>query len=191
LVIATGLLGASADAAVDPIYREFTQRVRSSGVFEIPMASGGNQKFEYQFAQGAPRTSEPTTTDIYLDTTGDLFVRRFFDKIYLKDGSSIVLNGERIPLTCVVIDGRDNRFSGKDSVLIPDFVLRVYLVANDYTCTGPINPQWPQSSGRRETWETYLYFEVRDPTIMLPAEIKLRYRWNEFPAIVSDAGGAF
>ena len=84
--------------------------------------------------------------------------------------------------------GHDNRFTGKTGPLIPDFVIEVYLVANDYTCTGPINPQWPVSSPKKETWDTYVYYEIRDPTIMLPTEIKVNYRWEEYKALPIDRG---
>ena len=62
--------------------------------------------------------------------------------------------------------------------------MRVYLVANDYSCTGPINPGWPDNGGKEETWDTYVYFEIRDPTIMLPVEAHLRYRWNEYKSVL-------
>ncbi len=97
--------------------------------------------------------------------------------------------GERkLPLTCVFIHGQDHRFSGKDDPLFPDLLLKVYLVANDFSCTGPLNPGWPSNGGKMETWHTYLYYEVRDPTIMLPVEIKLRDFWNEYSAILFEKG---
>ena len=121
-------------------------------------------------------------SDFFIDPLGSFWIRNFWDKVFVTDDSNLVLNGETIPITCIFINGQDNRFSGKDTPLIPDFFMQVYLVANDYTCTGPINPNWPLASGKKETWDTYVYYEIRDPTIMLPTEIKIRYRWEEYKA---------
>jgi hypothetical protein len=153
------------------------------------MPSGGNLSYGYSFRTGTPKQAEPLISDLTIDFSQRTFYRSFWDKVFSQDGSTITVGGEQLPLTCVFISGQDNRFSGKDTPLLPDFVLKVYLVANDFSCTGPINPNWPLTSTRKETWETYLYYEIRDPTIMLPTEIKLRYRWNEFTSFLVDAGG--
>jgi hypothetical protein len=112
------------------------------------------------------------------------FYRTFYDRIFLKDGSKINVGDDFLPLTCIFIKGQDNRYSGNTSPLFPKIVLKVYLVANDFSCIGPINPGYPDNGGKEETWDTYLNFEIRDPTIMLPVESLFRYRWNEFKAIL-------
>lgn len=168
-------------------YRALTLKVRSSGMFRVPVPGTSDQSFSYELKFGLPIFDQPIISDFYLGPDNSQFVRNFWDKVLVLDGSTLKLGNDEVPLTCVFIEGQDNRFSKKDTPLIPDFLLRVYLVANDYTCLGPINPGWP-SVGKKESWDTYLYFEIRDPTIMLPTEVKLRYRWNELPATVIDGG---
>jgi hypothetical protein len=180
------LAHADAPSIVDSatLYRDLSLKVRQQGSFRVPMPSNGDLSFSYQLKFGNARFAQPLINDFLLDAGATKFIRNFWDKIFLQDGSVLNVGGESVPLTCVFVRGQDNRFSQKDTPLIPDFVLRVYLVANDYTCTGPINPGWPTNGQRKETWDTYVYFEVRDPTIMLPTEAKIRYRWTELPAFV-------
>jgi hypothetical protein len=170
------------------LYRQLTLAIRTSGNFQVPMPARGGLDFSYELQFAAPKFAQPLIGDFYLNAGTDKFVREFWDKVLLKDGSFLSVDGQQIPLTCVFIRGQDNRFSGKDTPLTPDFILKVYLVANDFTCTGPINPGWPANGGKKETWDTYFYFEIRDPTIMLPTEGKIRYRWSEFPAILVNPG---
>jgi hypothetical protein len=103
----------------------------------------------------------------------------------LKDGSVLKLGDEQLPLTCIHVSGQDNRFSGKKTPLIPDLIFKIIFVANDFSCSGPITPGWPESGGRKEAWSTYLFYVVKDPTIMLPVDAKIRYRWNEFEAVLA------
>lgn len=179
----------AAETATSISYRDLTLKLRTSGSFRVPMPSNGDLAFSYEVKFGAPRFSEPITYDFSLGPDKDKFYRHFWDKVFFLDGSYLLVGGEKVPLTCVFISGQDNRFTKKDTPLIPDFVLKVYLVANDYTCTGPVNPAWPANSKKKEMWDTYVYYEIRDPTIMLPADAKIRYRWAEFPAILVDGGG--
>lgn len=176
--------------ADDPaaLYRSLTLRVRPQASFQVPMPNGADMPFSYELKFGAPILAQPLFSDFFTSPDAPQYVRDFWDKISLQDGSNLKLGNDSVPLTCIFIRGDDNRFAHKDTPLIPDFLLRVYLVANDFTCTGPINPGWPGNGGRKETWDTYLYFEVRDPTIMLPTEIKIRDRWNELPAIFLNQG---
>ena len=170
------------------IYRDFTNQIRSSSVFSIAMPGNDNAQFSYAFQMGAPIFHDPIAYDFYMDPDDKNKIRHFWDKVSLKDGSAITIGSRSIPLTCIYISGEDNRFSGKTTPLLPDYVLKVYLVANDFTCTGPINPGWPGNGQKEEAWDTYIYFEVRDPTIMLPTETKLRYRWNDYQAFLVDQG---
>lgn len=167
-------------------YRDLTLQVRQKGSFKIFLPE---TLVKYEFEWGEPALQEPAIANFRFDTGTENFYRVFIDRIFLKRGASFLFIGERkLPLTCIFIKGHDNRFSGKDTPLVPDLLLEVYLVANDSSCTGPLNPGWPFSGGRPETWHTYLYYEVKDPTIMLPVEIKLRDFWNEHSAILFDGG---
>jgi len=164
-------------------YRDLTLQIRSDATFKVPFI-GGDQDFDYKFEMGAPIYPKPIVVDTPSVTNSKKFYRTFWDRIFVKDGSRIVLNGQEIPLTCIFVSGQDNRFSGFSDPRFPEFIMKVYLVANDYTCTGPLNPGFPQNGGKEQAWDTYLYYEIRDPTIMLPTEIKIRYRWNEFNAVL-------
>jgi hypothetical protein len=161
-------------------YRDMILQIRDQGSFRVPMPNG-DLPFSYKFEWSDPIYQLPVVNDTSVDMDHPkLFWREFWDRIGLKDGSYALINGEQVPLTCVVVQGQDNRYAGRASPLIPEFILTVYLVANDYTCQGPIRPGWPQTGGRKENWDTYIKYEVRDPTIMLPVDPLLRYRWSEF-----------
>lgn len=172
----------------DPaFYRQMVLRVRAEGSFKVPMPSG-SMPFDYKFEFGDPIYKEPMTSDLAYDVNqpnGPNVIRLFWDRIWLKDGSYATIEGEQVPLTCIFVSGQDNRYTGAPiSPLFPEFVVKVYLVANDIGCQGPIRPGWPKTGGKKENWDTYIHYEVRDPTIMLPVDTILRYRWNEFPAIL-------
>ena len=171
-----------------PFYRDLSLRVRPEGAFQIPLPGNTLLEFNYHFAMGSPIYKNAIIQDMQLTHSANFF-RMFWDRLSFQDGSYLQFGNEKVPLTCMFIVGQDNRFMGPKNPLMPDTILKVYLVANDYSCTGPINPGWPSNGAKKETWDTYLYFEVRDPTIMLPTEVKVRYRWNEFQAILTDAGG--
>ena len=184
----------NSEAAEPPnadFYRAFSLKVRSTGSFKIPIPFPVPLEYKYSLELDQPllpQFARPMMSDLPLYFGSDKFFRSFWDKIILKDGSYIELSGEKVPLTCVFISGQDNRFNGQSSPTFPAFLIRVYLVANDYSCTGPVNPNWPASGTRRENWDTFLYYEIRDPTIMLPTEVKLRYRWAEYPSVLLDGG---
>jgi hypothetical protein len=170
-------------------YRAMIMRLRSDAKFK--MATPDHfAYFNYHFEFGEPIQQETLVSDAHLNMDNPkLFDRLFWDRIALKDGSYIeVHEGEKIPLTCVFVSGQDNRFNGQKSPVIPDFILKVYLVANDYACQGPIHPGWPSTGGKKEAWDTYVYYEVRDPTIMLPQDSHLRLIWSEFPSIFVQEG---
>lgn len=164
-------------------YRNLTLNIRNSAQFKVPTV-GQDQTYSYELNFADPVYQTPIVGDISFGTDPSKFYRSFFDRIMLKDGSHILINGEELPLTCVFINGQDNRFSGNNDPRFPQFIMKVYLVANDYSCVGPINPGFPSNGGKEEAWDTYIYFEVRDPTIMLPVESKIRYRWNELHSIL-------
>ena len=184
IVLLIFAIALQAGASEQPaFYRKFTEKVRSEGVFKIPMPANGDLQFNYKFMWDTPIYKEPRLADVPVAAGASEFFRSFWDRIAVKDGSVLKLGDEEIPVTCIYISGQDNRYS-KTSTLFPDYVIRVYIVANDFSCVGPINPGWPQNGGKKEMWDTYLYYEVRDPTIMLPTEVHLRYRWNEFKAVL-------
>ncbi len=175
---------AEADGVDLQKYRDLVMTVRSSGDFSIPMPDGTQVKFSYQLDKASPVLASPVFSQLSLTPGSDQLYTSFWDKIWLKDGSVLISGDDKIPLTCIYVAGQDNRGISPRSPLFPDFILRVYLVANDFTCTGPVNPGWPSNGGRRTTWDTYLYYEVKDPTIMLPTDTKLMFRRNEFEAVL-------
>ena len=167
-------------------YRDLTLKVRNRAEFSIPFP-GVQSSITYSFELDQPLYDEPMLSDFHFnDEPG--FTRSFWDRILLKDGSHMLVNGEKIPLTCIFISGQDNRFGRELSPLYPEFIIEVFLVANDYSCQGPLKPGWPDTGGKPESWGTYLYYEIRDPTIMLPTDAKLRYMWNEYNIVLVDRG---
>lgn len=165
------------------LYRDLTLKIRNSAEFKVPMI-GLDQTYSYQLEFADPIYKTPIVGDLPLSNEPTKFYRQFWDRVMLKDGSHALINGEEIPLTCIFISGQDNRNSGNTDPRFPQFIMKVYLVANDYSCVGPINPGFPTTGGKEEAWDTYLYFEIKDPTIMLPVESKIRYRWNEFHSVL-------
>lgn len=175
----------------EPFYRNLTLNIRPQGEFSIPFP-GVKSSISYSVQFGQPVYDKPMLSDIPWGSGNNskYFYRSFWDRILFKDGSHLLINGEKLPLTCVFVSGQDNRFSKEDrySPALPEFVLKIYLVANDFSCQGPLKPGWPATGGREENWDTYLYFEIKDPTIMLPVDAKLRYRWNEYDVVLVDKG---
>ncbi len=187
LSIVIGIVATNVSAQELKDYREFTLAVRDTLTLGIPSTMGGTVTVEAKLILGEPAIPTPAVFDFPLADESK-FIRNFVDRIYLNDGSYLKIQGEEIPLTCIFLHGQDNRYSGKDDPLAPDFVLRVTIPANDYSCVGPINPGWPRTSERRELWDTSLSYVVRDPTIMLPADITVQYRRNIFAAYLMDLG---
>jgi len=173
--------GAWASTPDETVYRQLALNVRKEANFKVPLPNGQNLMFSYAMQIGKAMWLDPISYTFPLDFENKKFYRHFWDKIFLEDGSAIKIGNENVPLTCLYLEGQDNR-SSKDTPLTPDFVLKIYLVANDFPCTGPVNPGWPANGGKKEIWDTYIYYEIRDPTIMLPMEIKIRHRWVEFSA---------
>ena len=180
-------LSASAQSLISSppsYYRELTLNIRTQSAFKVPMPDGKDMPYEVKLILGEPIYREPIVRDIPLSSKPGKFMRSFWDRIWLKDGSAMQINNEQVPLTCIYISGQDNRYSGDNAPTIPQLLLKVYLVANDYSCQGPIRPGWPESGGKKENWDTYAFYEIRDPTIMLPVESKIRFRWNELTSIL-------
>lgn len=168
-------------------YRDLTYKIRSKVEFEIPFP-GLKSTVNYFLTWDTPAYEIPMIGRFHYDNDTH-FYTTFYDRIFTKSGSYIEINGEKLPLTCVFVDGLDNRFAGGDPTpLLPNLVLKIYLVANDFSCQGPIKPGWPDTGGKEENWDTYIYYEISDPTIMLPTEAKIRYRWNETHMVLVDRG---
>lgn len=157
-------------------YRSLIMRVRTEGEFKVAMPDRGDLVFKYKMQLDEPKYAETIVTPIW-------GYYEFWDKIFLKEGSYIELGGEQIPLTCIHVAGRDLGLD-KNKPEIPQYMIRFFFVANDWTCTGPINPNYPKFSTRKDAWDTYLHYDVKDETIMLPTEPGLRYRWNEYEAVL-------
>ncbi len=164
-------------------YRELVLQIRKTGDFELAVPTAEKTAISYSFEWQDPLPEIEEPIDFPIEAASDKFYRIFFDRLLFKDGSYLSIGDEKLPLTCLFVEGQDNRYSGKDTPLIPDLILKIYLVANDFSCTGPLNPGWPGNGMRKESWDTFLYYEVRDPTIMLPVEPMLVYRRNEFAMV--------
>lgn len=188
LLILSTLPGHAGEVQLDKdlqYYRDLTLSIRKETFFKIALPNGADTFFSYELEHGDPLYAKPRFSDLVIDSRNpSQFYRTFYDRVFLKDGSQIRIGEDYIPLTCIFIKGQDNRYSGNTSPLFPKIILKVYLVANDYSCTGPVNPGWPENGGEEETWDTYINFVVKDPTIMLPVDAEFRYRWNEFKAIL-------
>ena len=170
-------------------YRELTLKIRTDGHFRIYMPNGDHQEVKYHLKFAKPLFDKPIVSDIHdFNAKKHSFSRSVYDKVFLEDESYLEIGGEQVPLTCVYVDGLDNRFSNGMTPLFPEFVMKIYLVANDYSCKGPIRKGWPTTGGKKDAWDTYLHYEVRDPTIMLPQDAIVRYRWNESSAVLIDEG---
>lgn len=167
---------------VEPMqYRDLLLKIRKTAKFKIPLPGIATFPVEYTLETGSPVYEKPITAAFPITVDGTTkYAVQFFDKIFLKAGSSMLVNGEQIPLTCIHVDGQDNRGLKPNSPLFPEYIIRYTIVGNDFNCQGPITPGWPNNGGKKEAWDTFLYYEVKDPTIMLPVEAKIRYRWNEF-----------
>jgi hypothetical protein len=164
-------------------YRDLTLKIRPAATFKVPMPTG-DMSFNYEMELAQPIYPQPLISDMHWgDPKEKHFSRNFFDRIWTKENSFLQIGADKLPITCVFVNGQDNRFSGTaPTPTRPQLIMRIYLVVNDYTCVGPLNPGFPQNGGKPQTWDTYVYYEVKDPTIMLPVEAHLRYRWNEFPS---------
>lgn len=186
LMLAPFFAFADASPKEKQFYRDLILKVRTQGEFKVAMPDKGDLFFDYKMELDTPKWDAPIVSDYPISSPGEgkKFIRSFWDKVFLKEGSYINVGGEQIPLTCIHVAGQDNRQSGKTGPLLPDFIIKYMFVANDWTCNGPLNPGWPGNGGKKEAWETYLHYEVRDPTIMLPTEAGLRFRWSEFQAVL-------
>jgi hypothetical protein len=189
-IIISQKIWAAVDLPRPDFYRNLTLSVRTKAKMIVPLPTGQNYEIKYQLQFAMPIYEMPLINDsnLSMDPQQPIIFRSFFDRILLTDESYVEFGNARVPLTCIFVDGQDNRASGMNTPTLPQFVLKVYLVANDFSCQGPIRPGWPYTGGRKENWDTYIYFEIKDPTIMLPVDIKLRYRWNEYEAIIVDEG---
>ncbi len=189
LILATCLQAfADPTPAEKKFYRDMILKTRTKVEFKVAMPANGDMHFNYQLKFAEPKWPAPITNDFPI-TNGGLkptgkFIRNFWDKIFLTDDSYLEVGGEQIPLTCIHVSGQDNRYSGKTGPQFPDFILKIIFVTNDWTCTGPLNPGWPGNGGKKEAWETYVHYTIKDPTIMLPMDAELRFRWSEFDAVL-------
>ena len=169
-------------------YRSQVLRIRQMASFKVPSPVGDTEvTYSLKFAKPAVGYELPLTHILDWDrATPNTYYKLFWDRIFVEDGSTLKIKNEVLPVTCVYVDGQDNRKSGTDSPLFPNLVLKVYVVANDFDCEGPINRGFPSNGGREEAWDSYMFYMVKDPTIMMPVESKLRYRWNEFETVFFD-----
>jgi hypothetical protein len=171
----------------DLFYRDLLKTLRRTGTFKVSLPAMAPIPLSYRVTVSRPKTAKPVLIDINAGE-GGRFLRQVFDKLFFDDNSVLKIGDDELPLTCVHLDGQDNRFTGPKSPLTPDFILRIFLVANDYSCTGPLN-QDPSLGPVGPTWDTFLYYEVRDPSTMFPINARLHYRGNNFAVTRLDTGG--
>ncbi len=176
----------SENLPADPLfYRDLiTKRIRPESKYKVYLPGLQSLEFTHKLSVGDPLWTVPMMHDLPLASDGTTKIyRSVWDRMWLGADSQLIIGEEHLPLTCVFVSMQDNRGAGTNSPLFPEYVAKIYLVANDISCVGPINPGYPSNGGKKETWDTYLYYEIRDPTIMMPTNVKLRYRWNEFESV--------
>lgn len=183
------MVGLKTFAAETPqAYRNYVLALPATMNFSA-VTPWGLGEVSYSLKWSAPLISLPAMAS-YPALDGDPtknFVE-FFDRIALTPDSFIKIGELTIPLTCIWVHGQDNREVDGDDPLIPKQVYRYILVANDFSCSGPINPGWPENGLKKEYWDTYVELLIKDLTIYRPAEATLRYRWNETKMIVKEIG---
>lgn len=165
------------------LYSNFGSKVRSEATFIVPFPGTTPTEIKY-FLEIDQRKGEVITSEYeMLENKGKIIF--YWDRFFLKDSSYVEINGEKLPATCLVIKGQDNRQTKKsgNDPLVPDHIIDIKIVVGEYTCTGPINPNFP-ISGKKEMWDTYLHYRITDPTVMLPTDAGIRYRWNEFETVL-------
>lgn len=169
------------EAELRTFYRELALKIRNDSTFSIPMPDA-DREVHISFNWGEPKNTEPQVfPSVQSDGTTE---RYFFDPIFTKDGSYMMIGERKVPITCLHIFGRDSRELVNPNPTFPKLLLFVRIVANDFSCVGPKKPGWPETGGREETWDTFIYYKIPDPTIMLPVDAVLRWRWNEYNAIL-------
>ena len=167
-------------------YRTLSKNIRPSVQMQMTMPNGELFKFSYDLKMTDTLFPNPLLSSIRLGSSENEYSISFWDKIMTSDDSSLNIGNEKLPITCIFVHGQDNRKISDLSPLFPQFIMNVYVVVGDYTCAGPLNPGWPQNGGKKELWDTYVHYVIKDPTIMLPTEIKLRLRWNEYNALLNN-----
>ncbi len=166
-------------------YRNLSLKVRTDGTFMVPMPNGQNPRVEYSFHLKEPVWPQPAIIVSPVNPEKDSYSLLYYEKFLTTPDSYLKIGEDQLPLTCIYIKGQDNRYlKNFGSPLFPGIRLEVYLVTNSFDCMGPKNPGFPFNGKKEELWDTYIYYVIRDPTIMLPADAKLRYRWNEYAAVL-------
>lgn len=164
-------------AADRKFYRELTQKLSRVGTFSVTLV-GTHQKIHFEYELGKPIYPEPIVVDAHTGLDRRYLYRDFWDRIFLTENSYLDIDGHREPLTCIFINGQDNRYAGLSDPRIPGILMRVYLVARDKTCTGPLNPNYPHDGTIPENWDTYLYYELKHPETLFPTGSRIRTNWN-------------
>ncbi|WP_413290484.1 hypothetical protein [Bdellovibrio sp. HCB337] len=178
LVCVGGFANAEPTAADRKFYRDLTHKLSRVGTFSVTMA-GTHQKIHFEYDLAKPIYAEPIIADARVGLDPRHFYRNFWDRIFLTEGSYLDINGRREPLTCIFINGQDNRYAGLSDPRIPTILMRIYLVARDKTCTGPLNPNYPQDGTVAENWDTYMYYELKHPETLFPTGSRIRTNWND------------
>ncbi len=166
-------------------YRTLSKNIRPQAQMQIAMPNGELFDFSYDLKMADALFPNPLMSTIRLGSNENEHSISFWDKIMTTEDSSLNIGNEKLPITCIFVHGQDNRNISELSPLFPQFIMNIYIVVGDYTCAGPLNPGWPQNGGKKELWDTYIHYQIKDPTIMLPTDITLRLRWNEYSAYLN------
>jgi hypothetical protein len=159
-------------------YRNMTNQIRKDAEFTVAIP-GSTLDINYHIELAKPIYQMPIVQDAMLGQDHSKFFRTFFDRIFLNN-SYVTVGTETIALTCIFVHGLDNRYAGPSDDRMPNFYLKIYFVANDPLCIGPLAPDYPSDGGIPETWDTYFYYEIKNVAEMLPKAARIRLHWNDY-----------
>jgi len=167
-------------------YRRLLLNMRREGNFQLHLPGQKVASVSYRLQWNVSRLTH-SAPKFY--GSPDAQVRNWSDHVWTAEGSTLTVeNAERpLPIDCVFVQGQDNLGAYRRPAVIPRFVLKLFFVANDPECRGPINNDPTLYSVTPFLWDTFLQYEVRDTTVFLPLEPKLRYFRNE-AALIWDNG---
>ncbi|MGE3757300.1 MAG: hypothetical protein AB7H97_06065 [Pseudobdellovibrionaceae bacterium] len=174
--------------SLEETYRRVVLKLPKSAEYTVPLTEPSLAKVTYDIEFGEPIYKKPVIvkTQIYSSDKKNkkTHLIEFFDRIRLKSGSTLNVGPEKFPLTCIYVKGLDNRFAGEKRSEIPNAILRIWLVSTtDPECRGPIDPNWPHASVKRDAWSTFLLLNIKDSD-MRPIDVILRFKRTLFDLVI-------
>ncbi|MBS1984086.1 MAG: hypothetical protein JST16_07925 [Bdellovibrionales bacterium] len=119
----------------------------------------GDLPVSWSVTQMQPAQAEPTVFDTSSDDSDSV---EFYDRILFGAGSKLTANGRVLPLTCLWVHGSHHSHAPQNQRIL---LRRLYLVASDTTCTGPVKPGLPPEGNPELNWDSYIYFEQATPAL--------------------------